>query len=506
MKSLTYINDFALAELAPPQFYRSIEEIQSQGALPYIHHMRRGWEELGLSGIYCVDRRPTVYFKEAKHFTTEEIFSLHRSFWNQGTATLLVLIDEKEIRIYSSFVWPGKTATQEADSRLVEVLNRVDQALEIRHLLERVETGLIYNEKPDSFNRDNSVDRLLLANLKETRNLLNNTGLDLFTCHSLLGRIIFTGYLIDRNIINNEHLKKTGAMNADSLYDLFNNYDSMQAVAYLYKLFTNLQEVFNGSMFGENLSGELKHITEERAEILKRFLSGYLDGIFEGLFFHNVYDFRVIPTETISAIYEDFLKAEDNSEKINSGAYYTPRHLAEMVADQAVEGWETLLDKKVLDPSSGSGIFLVILFHRMAEEWRSRNPRARNTTKSRALLDILKNNLYGVDIKSTACRITSFSLYLAFLDQLEKTDIDDLQKDGKVLPPLLSLKKEKYPERKNFTIHEGNFFDEHLTIPDDFDLIIGNPPWTGRNQPEDPMAIAWYQSERNPYKEGINQN
>ena len=43
---------------------------------------------------------------------------------------------------------------------------------------------------------------------------------------------------------------------------------------------------------------------------------------------------------------------------------------------------------------------------------------------------LLRESLFGVDISLTACRITAFSLYLAYLDQLSPPDIQALQKKG----------------------------------------------------------------------------
>eukprot|EP00952_Eustigmatos_sp_NYUAD-ZCMA_P005572 24250-Eustigmatos_ZCMA.PRE.1 len=57
------------------------------------------------------------------------------------------------------------------------------------------------------------------------------------------------------------------------------------------------------------------------------------------------YDFRFIPVELISGIYESFL-AED---KRDVGAYYTPRHLAALAVDEAFAGSADILAERVLD-------------------------------------------------------------------------------------------------------------------------------------------------------------
>ena len=151
-----------------------------------------------------------------------------------------------------------------------------------------------------------------------------------------------------------------------------------------------------------------------------------------------------MPVELISSIYEEFLGAEAvaaarptgrnqlrSDAQRASGAYYTPPRLAELTVDIATEGWDTLLNKRCLDPACGSGVFLVILFVRMAEEWRLRNPEDAKDAKARyeGLLALLSNNLHGVDIQLTACLVTCFSLYLAFLDQMEPKEIRELREE-----------------------------------------------------------------------------
>jgi len=147
------------------------------------------------------------------------------------------------------------------------------------------------------------------------------------------------------------------------------------------------------------------------------------------------YDFAAIPIETISAIYERFLKSPDKRE----GAFYTPRFLAELVLDVALGTTHSLLGHRYLDPACGSGIFLVGLFNRMAAEWKQANPEARNDRRARELRKILCGSLCGVDINPTACRITAFSLYLAYLDQLSPRDIQELHQKGHKLPRLVTI-------------------------------------------------------------------
>ena len=67
-----------------------------------------------------------------------------------------------------------------------------------------------------------------------------------------------------------------------------------------------------------------------------------------------------------------------------------------------MEGETSLLDKRFLDPACGSGIFLVGLFNRLAEEWKLKNPGARYDRRANGLMDVLRTNLRGVDSRATS--------------------------------------------------------------------------------------------------------
>lgn len=501
-----HLGDLGLEVLQAPIFFRSLAEIESGDRLhPYSHFMRRAWETMRLDGILCVDRKPTVYFKEVARFEEDRLAELHRMLWNQGIATVLVVTSPGAVRVYSGMAPPkGRINNQDVDLALVETLDRVADALEIKRLLTKVESGRLYRDYPAHFPQQRTVDQTLLDNLSAARDLLHAKGKGLAqkTAHAFLGRVIFTCYLTDRGIITEREFKAAGApAGVANLRELLGQLTPTAAKRALYKLWSDLHDVFNGSMFDETVAHEAAQIHETEIGILHRFLNG--EELVSGQLTFGlwVYNFEVIPIETISAIYEDFLSVEDIARQKRSGAFYTPKHLAEMVVDVAIEAWDSLLDKRILDPSCGSGIFLVVLFNRIAEEWRRANPNVWNKTRAKKLLEIIQRQLCGVDINETACRISCFSLYLAFLDQLAPREIHELHTDGaKVLPNLLALKGDQHRTTTTPVIFEGSFFDD-LPIGRDFDLVIGNPPWVGRNE-DNAHAFAWCTSSANPAANG----
>lgn len=467
------------------------------------HALRRAWERIGLSAILFVDGNATTYFKELQQLRDSDIRRYQRFVWNQGIATLLVVSTPTEVFVFSGQAPPASDEDPIADKeRLVERLHRVNDALEVERLVYRIETGSIYEQHRASFDREQAIDQYLLRNLGEIAIQLHEVDrrLSLSRIHSLLGRTIFICYLVDREIIGTDFFADAGANGAASLVEVFNLLPSDQAIASLYRLFSMLQEKFNGSLFDEDLSEEQDKINSQHIDKLKRFLKGEDLGSGQQTLGFWAFDFNFIPIETISAIYEEFLGVEEQTGQSaattlrrKSGAYYTPKHLAELVLDTATDGESRILGQKVLDPACGSGIFLVTLFNRMAEEWRAENPNRKSNTRWRELVELLQTKLFGIDKNETACRITCFSLYLALLDQFTPRDIRELAEQGKLLPPLLLKVDETLNTDSPRTILCNNFFSADLPKGlSDFDLIIGNPPWIGRNQPDDPVATNWY--------------
>jgi hypothetical protein len=486
--STSWMEQLGLADKQAPEFFRSFDELQAmQSGVAQAHVMRRAWKDLELDGILYQDKSPYVYFKEVSSIDPIEMRRLHRKLWNQGIAPLLFVVSPSDFHIYSSLALPAKENEEINDgNRLVEALSRTANVLELRQFTRSLQFGELFHQKPQSFDPKSRVDRYLLENLEAARERLREpvegVTLELKTIHALLWRTIFICYLTDRKIIDSKYFEKVGAEGVGSLLQLLEKFSPEASKELLYgRLFQQLKQDFNGDLFEGNLLEESKFIKRPHIRTLNGLLRG--DNLSNGQLSLGfwAYDFNVIPIETISGIYERFLEGEDPQQKRQSGAYYTPRFLAEIVLDTALESFTSLLGKKFLDPACGSGIFLVSLFNRIAEEWLRNNREASNEERARALSAILQNQLFGVDADptETACRIAAFSLYLAFLDQLEPRTIQGLQEQGNVLPNLVG-----------HNILCQNFFDKKLELPGLFDLIVGNPPWA-RATGDETLVEEW---------------
>lgn len=454
--------------------------------LAYIRIIERAWEDFSLTGVLCVDGIPTIYFKEvSKPLDDAALNELHRRFWNQGVAQTLVIADPKTVRIFSGLAKPQKKETRLSDESiaLVETLKRIEFSQNIDSFCHANANGTWYTEHALHYQAGSSVDAYLLDNLVALRDLLTNgdNRLPPRTAHALIGRVLFVCYLVDRGIY-----RFPEEVHADNLNQALKNRSDTDAINFLYELFTQLKEEFNGSMFDQDLALEQDQIKPFHIQTLRDFLDGQKPMSPQ----HNLgfwaYDFKLIPVETISAIYEEFLAHEDPERKRETGAFYTPRFLAEMTLDVAVEGridWHT---RRYLDPCCGSGIFLVTLFNRLATRWLLDNPTDENDPegylrKARGLIDILTNNLRGVDENPTACRLACFSLYIALLDCLSPSDIRTfVLKTRNKLPRLLADDVTEAGPDYIPVVREADFLKNNGLAENSFDCIIGNPPWQGR--------------------------
>jgi len=224
-----------------------------------------------------------------------------------------------------------------------------------------------------------------------------------------------------------------------------------------------LASEFNGHIFDNFSDKEKQQIEQTDLSSVAYFLKATLDPVKEQYFLWEQYSFNYLPVELISAIYERFLPKE-------KGVVYTPPFLVNFLIDEVMpldkaESYFSQEQFKVLDPSCGSGVFLVAAYKRMLQWWSVKH--YKNTQKiafpdKMICQEILERNIFGVDINSTAMLISIFSLTIALLDKLEPKEIWNKLK-------LNSLQD---------NIKTIDFFEWAIESKNKiFDLVIGNPPF-----------------------------
>lgn len=223
------------------------------------------------------------------------------------------------------------------------------------------------------------VDRKLIEQLRKARNILhNNYGLDFNTIHDLLGRSLFTLYLEHKNILTREDIRLETGKEVD-FFELLKSFPKET-----YELFLFLKDKFNGDLFP--ITGKEIDAVKANSQVLSVIYDCYTgeNDLKKGqLSLFRLFNFKYIPIELISAIYEEFMSEEDiekkkiidnqNTSKGDLGAYYTPQMLVEFVYNEILpmpSKNDCNYNIKILDPACGSGIFLVEGFKRIIERWK----------------------------------------------------------------------------------------------------------------------------------------
>ena len=456
-------------------------------------------EKLGIDAVYFLrdadgtPKTPLIYFSAMDSYDSNIVAELHRMAWNLGEAPLLFVVTPELLLIYNNYEAPQKRdGTIDATIGLLDTINLVNTLEAERQLMQyhrlKLETGEFWRENEYRFNVKRRVDTTLMNNLRIMRRVLIDRIRNRITkdelndnqlasiVHALLGRSILTKYLEERKDTDGNTVFPLGFFSkfkqgSTQYADLLEDKEAT------YKLFKELAEHFNGDMF-PLVNQEYEVISQSDLLELKDFIFGNTNLENYQLALWPLYSFNVIPIQLISSIYELFfhLKVDDKNEKV--GTYYTPYHLVEMLMDEVLPWEGQYNEKKVLDPSCGSGIFLVEAYRRLVGKWiYSEKIRSITNTK---LVEIMKKCIYGVDSNEEAIRIASFSLSLVMCDYLEPRSIWETL---------------TFPRLLGYNLFYTDFFSEGKFQEQKYDIIIGNPPWESKLSPD---AKKYIQETQHP--------
>src|SRR5216683_1660526 len=435
--------------------------------------------------VYFIRDIPVAYFSQLRDYSPEELWTLHRQVWSQSRVPLLYVILPTEIRVYNSYAEPPQTpAGLDVGDRLLHHLRQlVDEETarqEIRYRLVdsykrlSLETGAFWST-PDGqrIKRESRADRRLLRAMDQVRRRLSDLPSD--QAYALLGRSIFIRYLEERGILTSQWIGEASAGQAGSYQEALSKPGTDTA----YLFFEALSQRFNGDLFPPDR--EREKVKEGHLTRIRQFLEGY--DFDSGQLSFWPYDFKYIPIELISGIYDTFLYSEqgndseedsddeDDGGEITSrtrrrralGAYYTPLSLVDFVVKETLPFEAVQTEMAILDPACGSGVFLVRAYQRLVEAWCQQS---NASLSAQVLSKILKESIFGIDIERNAVQIAAFSLYLAMLDYLTNEEI--VQQDF------------RFPSLKDTNLVSADFFSEEvdtLFAGRRFDRIIGNLPW-----------------------------
>ena len=400
---------------------------------------------------WCGRSSLKVYFKcQSSPPSEDDVAEWRQEIWNEGTVPLLWVISPDKIDIYNGFARPRGPG--DAKSHRIRTFKHTKHDLkELDRAAGRLamETDRFWQHSmARTVNRRTSVDRLLLRDIASMEKDLLNAGMARLDAQGLIGRSIFTQYLIDRKIVGKDFLEDIAGR--PTLSQVLRDRAAAKC------LFDWLRQVFNGDMF-----------TGSRAEAshLNR-VADFLEAVdpISGQRTLFPYQFEIIPVELISSIYEQFARSEEASHR---DVHYTRLSLVSMVLDEVIQ--ECSGDETVLDLTCGSGVFLVEALRRLV---RQRCASGQQPTR-KIIREVLYGQVFGADISEEAIQVAAFSLYLTALE----LDPQPEPPDDLTFKPLIGR-----------TLFTGDIWKDLSDLDmrtggRKFDVIVGNPPWSYSSTP-----------------------
>jgi len=423
--------------------------------------------------FFCIDNKPFILFFENPQNKKKKL----KEIWNFNESPIVIISEGDSLEIYNGFEY----ITQKETLRL---FGKSDKLSDFSYF--ELVTGKAWEKYDKYFKYSNRIDYHLLSNIKAARDLLISTDISTELTNSLLGKVIFVRYLIDRKVkLDFEEGGRSREWSNSEFCDLLSDKDKVK------KFFRYLKKKFNGDLF-PIAEEQIDSISQSALSIIIDLLSGNSVGSGQVSLF-NLYDFSIIPVEFISNVYELFIGRDEQE---NQGAYYTPLFLVDYILSETVEKKfiqeQDSYQCRVLDPSCGSGIFLVETLRKIIEQFQKNNPLYLNDPEKykTQLKQLALDNIFGVDKDQSAVNVAIFSIYLTLLDYQEPSDIESF----------------RFPLLYNKNFFSEDFFNTNADFNQKFkklrfDFILGNPPWKRGKGEKRPLFVN-YINDRKAQEKG----
>ena len=249
------------------------------------------------------------------------------------------------------------------------------------------------------------------------------------------------------------------------------------------RIYKEYDEKYNSKLFAHHLCDDLYIDNEALQEVIEG-LNHSKDNSYK-------YDFSIIESDVLGNIYEQYLGnilkstpkraklEESKTHRKEQGIYYTPSYIVDYIVKNTVGEYikthtpEEIKKVRILDPACGSGSFLIRAYKELESYWKQNSDFAQTTLDSEEFyskkVEILKNNIFGVDLDPKAVEIAQLNLLLQISERKQRLPI--LQSNIKVGnslidDPSIFDKAFKWEEEFPQVMKEGGF-----------DIVIGNPPY-----------------------------
>jgi methylase of polypeptide subunit release factors len=447
-------------KLPDPQIAFCLEKAEEfQASAVYLRKQLNGSYK---TQAYLFDFTDKSFDKENEIQLTE----IQKKIWSSGESPLACIFYDTEIKILNCTTHINDDYTPVHLINDLEITGNADKLYNEQFAI-KIKSGIFWEEKgfKNEFKFQNSSYDKLIENIRFIINNLKEKlpGISSDLINKIIVQSILIKYLEERIDDNGNKLLSRKYFQK---YDKASTFNDVLKKGKYVDLLADLNDPitgFNGNVF-EWTTEEQKQLKKLNLSILADLLDTKRTSLRSDqleLEFPNwrYFEFKYIPVELISRLYEEFL----GEDKKGKGLYYTPSHLAKLLIDECIPFKKytnfDLDNYTILDPACGSGIFLVLAFKRLVQLWRLKN--GMRLPELKDLKKILLN-IYGIDKEEQAVRLASFSLCLALCNELKPIEI---------------IYKLKFDDLRENNLIQSDFFDCKNINDKRFDLIIGNPPF-----------------------------
>lgn len=454
--------------LSIPEYADNLYSVFDESTDNRLEYFRMQARAVDADFIYCLNSEldnqpfPFIYiYDERNKAPYRSLVTINKQLWTIGEIALAVVVYDDEIKIIDTRK-PIRIVNKEEKENLFDfnIITQIDSKLK----------ALIFEgriiEKSDRDYVSISPYNILLDHID--KNILGKQK-DIGCSNELLRKLVVKCILVK---YIEEQVDEYGKNIFKDKY--FNTYLNTQIsgvatfcdvirAGNIAALFKALNDKFNGGIF-ELDEAQKAEIQQCNLNPIATALDGHFDLNGQGSLWAK-YDLKLLPIEFISRLYEKFVTSNEGSQK-DYGAYYTPPHLARLLIDELMP-FNSQIDFntfKLIDPSCGSGVFLVLAYKRLITLWMLKYNKREIQGKDDvdAIQEILTNCIYGIDINGDAISITATSLQIELTSHLQPKDIDILHFEN------LQIKG---------NLKECGFFKWYKTETNRFDVVVGNPPF-----------------------------
>jgi len=430
----------------------AVREANAIGDIDYVFFRRFSDNRSSQVAAYVVDNSDDRY-------SEPQLAEVHRRVWLHGVAPLLYVGWQTRVDVLSCARGPDFWKAERvhySPAERISTAAKISDALadaQNRFSAFRLSDGTFW-DNPKNFElarAEKAAHRRLIDAVVETDRALD--GHKNPVLRRLLLLTVLIKYLEDRGVFPNDWFAQFHKGAASFLEVLQKGTpDEVR------DLLEKLERKFNGDVFS------LPETTRDRlttaalhnfAELIEAKTIG------QQRYLWDQFSFRYIPVEVLSHLYQRFAQR-------GKGAVFTPPFVASLMLDFALPYQRLTATEKILDPTCGSGVFLVGAFRRLIQFWRSQNDWKQPDVAT--LKAILKNQIFGIELQEEALQLAAFSLALAICDALQ---------------PNVIWRELRFDKLVGSNFLAGDFF-EHLPrlLPksenDGFTTIVGNPPFLSK--------------------------